>query len=205
MIGRKNSHRLIEIEARCLFKNGDNSEVIEKMKQLCSEVSFTHIEFTSQESLGVLFEMVDDLSNLDCLVLGSLEGIDVQISSRDTMIHQLSFTRRNQITKFKIRSFTKKEELQWFMSLLPRMEYFETGIKLHGFDVVTVLKWILSDHLTRVSNLRSICFVDVEINCDVLTQLRQVIEKESLIENYSLRCIRNRIYIQWNRCDRFDT
>ena len=143
------------------------------------------------------------MANLDSLVLQSISDTDLQCSSKEKTDSQLTFASKNRITKVKIHSIKAKEEIQVIMDLFPRMEYLELHMKSNRCDANTVLKYILTNQLMKVPSLRSICFEDEKVDRNILAKLRETVGSESFIGNHHLRCVKNHIFIQWNRRDAF--
>lgn len=169
------------------------------MNNLIGKSPFTQFSAICQTSLSFIFELSDDLiENLDSLVVGSVPGATLHCPFTEIEETQLSFARKNGITKVKIESFAKKKEIEYILNLFPRMKYLEVDIKRDTLNVTTALEFILMNRSMKVPHLRSICFNGVKIDRDILDQLRQTIDAETFIRNYHLRCVKNKIFIQWN-------
>lgn len=136
--------------------------------------------------------MATDLLYVDSLVLESIDDYD---ASEDIEEDRLTFASTNRITKVKIESITKNEETQCILNLFPHMEDFELAITSHRLDLVTTVRYILANYSTKVPNLRSICFDRVNIDFNRLNQLRQVIDEEFHLQNWTLKPVENQIFI----------
>lgn len=190
--------RFLAVIANGTFFWKDDTKSIQKIKILLSKVPFTQFSVECCQSLNFLFLMTNNLLYCDSLILQSIADIDLKPSTSDKARNQLSFSNVNRITKLKIESVTKEEQIQCATTLFPRMECLEITIKSDMLNVITALKCILTNHLMSVPDLRSICFDGENMNGNVQDELKQLINYETLIEKYTLTSVQNRIYFQWN-------
>lgn len=98
-----------------------------------------------------------------------IPNVDLQCFFAKTTENQLALARKSRITK--------TEEIEHAMNFFPRMQF------------------LLTNRSMKMPNLRSICFEDVKIDGDDLTQLHQVMDNESSTRNNLVRCVENRIFI----------
>lgn len=157
-----------------LFRDSHaGSPVAENARRFISKISFTQLVAKFPQSFNVIFNMIDDSETLNSLVLESIVSIDL----------------------LKIESIKRKEEIECFLNLFTQMKDLELSIQSDTLDVVTAFQIILTNHSKKTSNLRSICFDDVKVDRDVLTNSRMVINDNLFVPTYTFRCVNIRIYV----------
>ncbi len=146
---------------------------------------------------GALIQIVDLLSELQTLKIHSLsleeprdlceEEVDILLSREDT----------NKITKVYLEIMMDMADIYFLMVLCPQINYLKVGF-INNIDVESFVRKILNK-INHEQNqyLRLLCFRVEAADDQTIKNLEKIIDDEKLLVDYSMKRVRENIYLQW--------
>ncbi len=146
---------------------------------------------------GVLIQVVNCLSELQTLKIHSLsleelgdlceEEVDILLSREDT----------NQITKVYFKTTMDMADIYFLMVLCPHMEYLRVG-SINDMDAESFVRELLYKiNYEQNQYLRLLCFRVEAADDQTIKNLEKMIDDEKLLVDYSMKRVRENIYLQW--------
>ncbi|CAF2111797.1 unnamed protein product [Rotaria magnacalcarata] len=171
---------------------------IDIWKPIFDAIRFTHLNISNciNMSVTVLIELLGLLPNLESLKISSLSMVQSKLLSITDTKQHLSLSFSNKITKVKIDKITEKSQIQFIINLCPRMKYFDADCILN-IDLRMFVSFLLTNQITRIPNLCFLCLNVPSANENIIQTIARTIELETLIDNYTIQRIENKIFLQW--------
>jgi len=162
------------------------------------------IQFTSlhidlyQFSISILIQCLRLLSNLDSLTITSEfpEETKVLSTEQTNMFHFVST--QNKITKLNIEQMTELDQVHSLMDLCPHLRALQVKCR-NIIDAEWLIRYVLTKQNTNfIPHLSLICIWFSKADDKITNNLQRIINIEKLIDNYTIKRICDRIYLQWN-------
>jgi hypothetical protein len=163
-----------------------------------SVAQYYHLEIPNEQIFnGTLLEVVDLLSELQTLKIHSLsleeprdlceEEVDILLSREDT----------NQITKVYLEIMVDMADIYFLMVLCPHADYIKIG-SIIDMDVESFVRQMLNKiNFEQNQYLRLLCFRVEAADDQTIKNLEKMIDDEKLHVDYSMKCVRENICLQW--------
>jgi hypothetical protein len=170
---------------------------INKVKSDCVTVQFTHLNINcTNMPIGMLIEIIRLLPNLHSLEISSLSNLQSSSSSVEDIKNQLLVSILNKITKVKLNKFTEKKQIQFLINFCSHMQYLELNC-MSNTDFKMLVKLILINQMTHIPNLCFLCFNVPNANENMIRNLAMTINLETLVNNYTIQRIGDKIFLRW--------
>lgn len=146
---------------------------------------------------GTLIFLIKCLPNLDSLAISSFSMLQPRSLSVEEFTTYRFVSNNNNITKVELQKTNDLAEVQFLLNLCPRMKYFDinsTGKIIHG----KVIRFILMKLYKRSHNLSSISLQVSQTDLNITYRIKQIIDFEQLCQKYTLKQIRNRLYLKFS-------
>jgi hypothetical protein len=163
-----------------------------------SIVQYYHLEIRNDKIFhGALMQVVNCLSELHTLKIHSLsleeprdlceEEVDILLSREDT----------NQITKVYLKTTMDMADIYFLTALCPHMEYLRVG-SINDMDTESFVRELLHKiNFEQNEYLRLLCFRVEAADDQTIKNLQKMIDDEKLLVDYSMKRVRENIYLQW--------
>ncbi|CAF4737302.1 unnamed protein product [Rotaria sp. Silwood1] len=162
------------------------------------------VQFTSLHidlcyfSIPILIKFINMLPNLDSLTITSKFPGKTKILF-GTQINMLRFvSSNNKITKVNLEQITELDQIHILMDLCFHM--CDLKVKCRNiFDGTWLIRYILNKRNTNfIPHLCSICLWISKANDEMMNNFKIIIDTEKLIDNYTIKRVCDKIYLQWN-------
>ncbi len=138
--------------------------------------------------LKSLIKLLDSLYNLYSLKLYS-----VLLSEEDD---SYLFSTIDNLIKVNLGRINEFRDVEFLLTLCPNMDYFEVDCS-EEIDMKLLARCILTKTNQNISQLRTVCLNEQKPSDGMIKELEDLIHHEELLQNYTIRCIDKKIYIQF--------
>jgi hypothetical protein len=83
-----------------------------------------------------------------------------------------------------------------FMNFWPRVEYLQM-ICTKDVNIEIIIRIILKKYAIYIPRLRSLCLCVTKINDKMMEQLQTVINRQKLLDSYTIEHNNNKLYLRW--------
>ncbi|CAF1156051.1 unnamed protein product [Adineta steineri] len=174
-----------------------NWRFINKLKCAFKAIHFTHLDIDNNSmSINMLLDILRLLPNIESLKLSSIPILQLESLSIEDTENHLSVSAINKITKVKLGQVTEEEEIQFFISLCPHMQYLEVDCMLDT-DVPLLMKFISMNRITHIPNLCYLCFIIPMADENMVRTLAKTIDFRAIIGSYTIQRRGDKISVYW--------
>lgn len=150
---------------------------------------FTHLEMTCTTMVPhMITDLLEFLPNLRVLAVSYLK---FSVPPLLTLANRIS---GNSIEKVKIEKVNQLDELEFFTTLCPGMNYFEMGIG-NSIKIESVLQMLLNKRSEQNVCLSSLCFNVPEASAKLVQNLQTMIDRNNLRGDCSIKQQGNQIFL----------
>jgi hypothetical protein len=146
--------------------------------------------------VGTLIDLIHHLPNLDSVRVWSLSLLKLSCISDEQISTLCLLSKTNKITKVNIQCLTELSQLQFLIDLCPRMQYLEISY-LNDIDPKPFTRFILTKYLKSVFELCILCLYIAIPNDKIVEEIQDMINLEKLCDDYTIKCLYNKIYLRW--------
>ncbi len=123
------------------------------------------------------------------LVKNFINVITTQISYK--------FVKINRITKLTLRNVLTMKQIDLIIQIFPRIQYLSLQ-HIFDRDIESIVRYTLSKiKEKKICHPMTICIVGLEAEYDKVQKLKQMIDSEHLLLDYTINRQFNRLYLQW--------
>jgi hypothetical protein len=152
-------------------------------------LNFVHYEI----SATTLIDCINHLPNLDTLSVNSVSLEDSLLKERNT---STSPANKNKITKVNLRYADQLGDIQFLLDLCPVLKYLMIK-HWSKIDQQLLVRSILTYNISNTPYLHTMGLA-IEENIDkTIEELQSMINLENLTNEYTIKYIDDKIYIQW--------
>ncbi|CAF4200659.1 unnamed protein product [Rotaria sordida] len=158
---------------------------------------FYHLEIEREKiDFITLMDIIYILSELDSLKIHSLSLSSTSDSSTEGIICRF-ISNKNKITKIYLEQINEIKEVYFLIKFCPRMNYLHIN-SINTIDIELFIKEILNK-ITNDGNqyFYSLCLRIPTADDKIIEKLKNIINSNKLIVWYSIKCVRDIIYLQW--------
>ncbi len=167
---------------------------LEDIIPLFTVIQITSLYFVDDKiSTSRLIDCINHLPNLDTLSVNSISLEDSSLKERNT---STSPANKNKITKVNLRHADQLGDIQFFLDLCPVLKYLMIK-HWSKIDHQSLLRSISTYRISNTPYLHTIGLC-IEENIDkTIEELQNMINLEKLTNEYTIKYIDDKIYIQW--------
>ena len=178
-----------------LLDENDKS-IIDRINPILNLIPLIYLNIRCEKlSTNMFIRILNCLPNLRSI---RIEGFPFRPSvklSLSTKTIWERFLENNQIEKLFLCYFPTTENVQHLLLLFPRIKYFTLQYLLDEDIQIFVRFILLHIHTNEICQLKSICLFTIEPQFDRMEKLKQMINNEKLLTNYSIHRQSNRFYL----------
>jgi hypothetical protein len=148
-----------------------------------------------------LINLLSYLPNLNTLDVSSFSFRESDPLSMVKIDANPLILKNNKITKVRLGWCRELPYVQFFLDLCPFIKYLE--LKYWFIDTSNnelFLRFILTQNISNTPHLHSLGIYIIDESVDeVIEELEKIINSENLIQEYTIKYINDRIYLQWKK------
>jgi len=145
----------------------------------------------------MFIQILNHLPNLSSIRISDFPFQDPIYSLDPDMKIWERFLDNNKITKLTLRNIERIRYVALIIVLFPRIHYLALQF-LYDVDFRPVLQCaLLQIQESDIRHLKTICIYTFEAKYDQLHKLKQMIDSENLLRNYTIHQQWGRFYLQW--------
>jgi hypothetical protein len=158
-----------------------------------------HLTIREDVHAGIFGRILMPLSTLDSLQIASLSlSQPGSLSSdKESVLRTISST--NRIKKVNLKTMDDIEGVYFLLELCPHLIYLRVD-DINNMDMKLFVRLILMKMKTQhQSKFQLLCFHVRAADDQTIKQLNEMINKEKLLIDYTIKRVLDFIYLQWNR------
>lgn len=174
----------------------NNQPCLDRVYPLLNVMLLTSLDIQADEmSIDMFVEILASLPKLRSIRLQKFSLAQLKKISFSHRKIWKKFLRKNQIEKITLRAFADMLEVIHLISLFPRMKSLSLQY-IFDEDLRLFLQciFILMGH-TRTCDLTNICLETMDLETDPMEEIKQVIDSEGFLCDYSVHRKLNRLYL----------
>ena len=147
----------------------------------------------SNVCIGQVLKLLTASPNVQTLILDEQSDSEIEALLKEPSESFRLLSEKNKITTIVVKNVHQKNILEFLVMLCPRMQHLT--VYVYRFSNAPILQFILSKAKSNLQDLRLLCLKGMGgFNTG---KFKNLIETEELLDNYSIRVIKNELYLWW--------
>ncbi len=174
------------------------SEQLFKINPIFNMIQITYLDIRcDQISTCMFIKILNNLPNLTVIRISNLPSREQLYQCYYDANILNKFVTINKITKVILRNISTNEQIDLIIHLLPRIQYLSLQ-HIHDRHIQPILRYTLSKIKEKnISHPITVCVFGLDAKYDKVRKLKQMIDSERLIQDYTISHQLNRFYFQW--------
>ncbi len=167
--------------------------IISKLSAIIPLTQLVHLCFDHNPfPIGLMLDILDRAINVHTLVLHNTKMLDIKtLTFEQTQILHSLFI-KNQIRKISLDVQCKLRHYKFLINLCPRLKYLKMKLP-EKYE--SILRYLLNQSRNKKSQLCLLCISNIDKI--FFKQTQTIIDREKLLNDYSIELIGNELYRWW--------
>jgi hypothetical protein len=161
-------------------------------------IQITYLDIhCDQISIFMFIKILNNLPNLTVIRISNLPSHEQFYQCRYDANILNKYITINKITKVILRNISTNEQIDLIIHLFPRIQYLSLQY-IHDHDIQPIVRYTLSKiKESGICHPMNICIFGLDAEYDKVRKLKQMIDSEDLLQDYTIDRQLNRFYLQW--------
>jgi hypothetical protein len=161
-------------------------------------IQITYLDIhCDQISTCIFIKILNNLPNLKVIRISNLPPREQLYQCRYDANILNKFLTINKITQLILRNIARNEQIDLIIQLFPRIQYLSLQY-IHDRDIQRIVRYTLSKiKESGICHPMNICIFGLDAEYDKVRKLKQMIDLENLLQDYTIDRQLNRFYLQW--------
>jgi hypothetical protein len=145
----------------------------------------------------MFIKILNCLPNLKAIRITDLPSHEELHQNHEDKMILDKFLNNNKLTKLTLRNNLEMEQIDLIINLFPRIQYLSFQY-VSDPEIESIVQYtLLKIKEKNICHPMTICIFGLDAEHDTLQNLKQMIDSENLLQDYTINRQLNRFYLQW--------